>query len=69
MDEMIHRAMKQIAKEHNTTIEKVKNEIKIVIEEAMKNPDRDVQAEWEKIPREGAIPTPEDVLTYLYFLS
>lgn len=69
MDEMIHRAMKQIAKEHNTTVEEVKNEIKIVIEEAMKNHDPVFQAEWEKIPREGEIPTPEDVLTYLYFLS
>lgn len=58
----INEIIKQVAKAHNATPEEVHSEMKSALEAAFKNKDPKTQKEWEKIPYQGAHPTPEDVI-------
>ncbi len=58
-------ALEQIARRENSTVEVVRKHIQIAIISGMTNPDPAIQKAWNKIPREGAYPTPEEVIAYL----
>lgn len=54
----------RLARERNITVEEVREVISTRIETEMNDPDPEKQAQWEKIPRVGKIPTPEEWLRY-----
>ena len=55
-------ALEIIAAKEGISVEEVSREIQLAIDDAMKNPDPKVQAEWRKIPKKGKKPTPEEVI-------
>lgn len=55
----------QIARQHGTTIEEVKKEIKLAMLVGMCNQDPEVQKKWNSIPHDGDVPTPEELLIFL----
>lgn len=57
---------KQIAKQHHITVEEVKRQIGFAMLAGMCNPDPNIRAYWEKVPHKGDIPTPEELILYLY---
>lgn len=57
--------IRMVAEAHNTTPEEVYTEMQIALDAAFQNEDPKVQKEWEKIPYQGAYPTPEDVILAL----
>lgn len=58
-------AIRIIARNNGTTVEKVKTHIKLAILSGLSNPDPVVQARWKKIPCEGELPTPEELIAFL----
>lgn len=58
-------ALEIIAAKEGISVEEVRREIQFAIDEAMKNPDPKVQAEWRKIPKKGKKPTPEEVIEFV----
>lgn len=63
--ERAEKIYQQVAIENNTTIEKVKKEIKLAMLAGMCNQDTAVQKRWNEIPHDGEVPTPEELLIYL----
>lgn len=58
-------ALEIIAAKEGISVEEVRREIQLAIDDAMKNPDPKVQAEWRKIPKKGKKPTPEEVIEFV----
>ncbi len=58
------KALKQIARRENTSVEVVRKHIQVAIISGMTNSAPDVQKTWSKIPRKGDYPTPEEVIAY-----
>ena len=54
----------RLARERNITVEEMRAIISARIEKGMNDPDPEKRAQWEKIPRAGEIPTPEEWLKY-----
>ena len=54
----------RLARERNITVEEMKAIIADRIIAGMKDPDPEHRAQWERIPRAGDIPTPEEWLQY-----
>ena len=54
----------RLARERNSTVEEMRTIISARIEKGMNDPDPEKRAQWEKIPRAGEIPTPEEWLKY-----
>lgn len=54
----------QLARERNITVEEMRAIISARIEAGMNDPDPEKRAQWERIPRAGKIPTPEEWLQY-----
>ncbi len=52
------------ARERNITVDEMRAIISARIEAGMKDPDPVKRASWERIPRAGEIPTPEEWLRY-----
>ncbi len=53
-----------LAQERNITVEEMRAIIAARIEQGMNDPDPEKRASWERIPRAGEIPTPEEWLRY-----
>lgn len=53
-----------LAQERNITVEEMRAIIAARIEAGMNDPDPEKRASWERIPRAGEIPTPEEWLRY-----
>ena len=53
-----------LARQRNITAEEMRAIIAARIEQGMKDPDPVKRASWERIPRAGDIPTPEEWLRY-----
>lgn len=51
-------------RERNITVEEMRAIISACIEAGMNDPDPEKRAQWERIPRAGKIPTPEEWLRY-----
>ena len=58
------RAIAEVARREGKTIEEVRASMIEAIEEAYKTPDPNAQALWAQIPREGEIPTPEELIIW-----
>lgn len=58
-------ALRLIAKREGKTVEEIRKNIKAAMLVGMISADPKVQAYWTKIPCEGDIPTPEEVIVYL----
>ena len=54
----------RLARERNITVEEMRAIISARIKKGMNDPDPEKRAQWEKIPRAGEIPTPEEWLKY-----
>ena len=57
--------LKKVAHKHHTTVDKVRSEMMLAIEEGQQSTEPSVQARWNAIPRKGAKITLEEFLTYL----
>lgn len=54
----------RLAHERDITVEEMRAIISARIEAGMNDPDPEKRAQWERIPRAGKIPTPEEWLRY-----
>lgn len=59
------RAMEQAALRFGVSYEEVRLEIEAAITAAMKAQDQSVRMQWEKIPRYGEMPTPDELIMYI----
>ena len=59
------RMLEQIARRHNTTVEEVRCQMQLSMDEAQKCSDPAVQARWNAIPRKGAQLTLEEFVDYM----
>ena len=59
------RAIAEVARREGTSIEEVRAAMMEAIEEAYKSTDPVVKARWAEIPREGEIPTPEELIIWV----
>lgn len=57
--------LQKIARKHHTTVDEVRSEMMLAIEEGQQSTEPSVQARWNAIPRKGAKITLEEFLTYL----
>lgn len=57
--------MEKIAQENGVTIFEVRREIEKAIEEGMKSAEPSAIHFWHSVPRQGEIPTPEEVVLYM----
>ena len=55
----------KLALEYNTSARKVKQEMKIAIETAFKNPTTEQKAFQDTIPKKGEVPTYEEVMEFI----
>ena len=54
----------RLARQRGITVEEMRAIISARIEQGMNDPDPVKRASWERIPRAGDIPTPEEWLRY-----
>lgn len=54
----------RLARERNIKVEEMRTIISARIETGMNDPDPEKRAQWERIPRAGKIPTPEEWLLW-----
>ena len=54
----------RLARERGITVEEMRTIISVRIEQGMNDPDPVKRASWERIPRAGEIPAPEEWLRY-----
>lgn len=59
------RALEAVAMKEGVTVSEVKKEIQKAMLIGLCSQDPAVQAYWAKIPREGEVPTPEEVILFL----
>ena len=58
-------AIIKVAQENGISVEEVCAEIQKAIDEVMKNTSPQAVKFWEKIPRKGEKPTPEEFIDYM----
>ena len=61
----MHQTLKKVADKNNTTFEEVYSEIAIAIDTALASDDPEAKALWEKVPKKGEKPTPEELILFL----
>lgn len=61
----VNRVLAEIALKNGVSVDEVRKEIQVALDEGMKNSDPNVQAYWNSIPRKGDKPTLQEVITYL----
>lgn len=59
------KVFKRIAARNSTTVAEVRHNMQEAIRIGMQNPDPAVRAAWARIPREGDMPTPEEMVACL----
>ena len=60
-----HEALRRIAEGEGEEAESVRESIRAAIAAGLADPRGSVQAHWQKMPREGDVPTPEELIAYL----
>ena len=58
------RAIEQIARNNNTTVDDVRLQIKVAMMNGLVSEDPKIKAYWQSIPHEGNVPTPEEFIAY-----
>ena len=61
----IANIFRELAARDQTSEFEVLKQIETAIQAGMQNPDPNIRAQWEKIPRTGTIPTPEELIFYI----
>jgi len=61
----VNAALRQVAKNNGVSVATILREINLVMEDAQKNPDPNIQAFWKSAPRKGGKPTPEEIITHI----
>ncbi len=58
---------KQIAKKHGVSVEQVKRDMRLAIEQAYKNQELSENTKMlqNEIPRKGETPTPDELITFI----
>lgn len=59
------KAVKLIAMREGVSVDAVREQMKRAMLSGMSSPDPVIQAKWKKIPSEGEIPTPEELIAYI----
>ena len=54
-----------IARKHHSTVDDVRREMEITLQDGLSNPDPAVRAQWARIPSKGPTPTLEELVTYI----
>ena len=54
-----------IARKHHSTVDDVRREMEIALQEGLSNPDPFIRAQWARIPSKGPTPTLEELVTYI----
>lgn len=62
---MEEHIFERLARERNITVEKMKAIISVRIEKGWNGSDPEKRAQWRRIPCEGEIPTPDELLHIL----
>lgn len=57
--------IERLARKQGITVEEMREQIAMRIKEGLNASDPKRRAQWEKIPRAGDIPTPEEYLEYI----
>jgi len=65
----IGRIITEIAVEEGVSEAHVRESIEEAIRAGMSNPDPKVQTVWDRIPRAGAVPTPEEFIAWGAFIA
>lgn len=60
MDSILER----VAQENHTSLAEVRREIDAAIQTGLANTDPAVQAAWRTVPREGDVPTAEELILW-----
>lgn len=58
-------AIRKIAADSGESVESVRRNIQIAMVNGLASTDADVQRFWQSVPREGELPTPEDLILYI----
>jgi hypothetical protein len=58
-------ALRKIAKREGKSVAEVRKEIQKAMLIGMCSQDPNVQAYWRRVPHEGEVPTPEEVIIFL----
>lgn len=58
-------ALRRIAVREGEDAESVYESVRAAIAAGLADPRESVQARWQGIPRDGAVPTPEELIAYL----
>lgn len=61
----VTKAFEKIAQKEGISVNEVRQEIEIVIDDAIKSNDPAIQAFWKKMKCSSRKPTPEEVVIYL----
>jgi len=59
----VNKVLAEIAQKNGVSVAEVRREIQAALDEGMKNPNPNVQAYWNSIPRRGEKPTINEVIT------
>lgn len=54
-----------VAEKEGVSVGEVRGKIQEAIDMGMTNPDPQIKSFWQSIPRQGARPTPEEVIRFL----
>ena len=58
-------AIRKIAADSGESVESVRRNIQIAMVNGLASTDADVQRFWQSVPREGELPTPEELILYI----
>ncbi len=59
------KAIVETAKQNGVTLKEVREEIQKAINEGMKSSDPQVTEMWNRIPKKGEVPTPEEFIDFI----
>ena len=58
-------ALEQIALREGKSVEELRTDIGRAMAVGMEDPDEGVREYWRRVPREGELPTPEELIAFL----
>jgi len=63
--DVAEKAIEQVAAKHGVTVQEVRRQMNIAMINGLVSDDPQIKVFWESIPREGEVPTPEELITHL----
>lgn len=65
MESEVTEALKRIAMRYNKSVEEIREDMRVAIDEAMSNPKPEVVQVWQKYKKNGYKPSPEEYIMML----